>query len=348
MRRLLALVVVAGLVGAAAYVLYVRDAFRGPGLGPTATVTRGTLEETVDLTGVIASSAVRNLTFGTAGTVETVRVKLGDTLTADQVIARLDTVALDAQLAAARDALAAARAALELVEAEPPSPPPGAPEPMPTTETQHDAARTQARAAIGSAEAAIAAAEAAIRGSEIRAPVAGTVTRLRLAVGDRVVPNPVVPDAAPVQVMDLDALQVHAQASESDVVRIRVGQPATLTFDALPDVSLAAEVCEIERAGVVVEGVPLYPVRVCLAAQDPRVRVGLTAVADVRINRLENVLLVPSAAVTTSGPGHMVRVVVAENQVLETRVIVGTTANGQTEIVEGLSEGQQVLLPAES
>ena len=97
--------------------------------------------------------------------------------------------------------------------------------------------------------------------------------------------------------------------------------------------------------GVLVQGVPSYPVKVCLDTTDERVRVGLTATIDVSSGSLQNVLLLPSRAITLINDKHTVTLLLADNTPVETQVTVGTVSNGMTEIVDGLTEGQRVLLP---
>lgn len=357
---LLFLVLVGAVVGGAYLALARPDA--GPAAPQNvATVTRGTLDETVEITGSVAATSVHNLQFATAGTVEVVAAAVGDRLRRNQLIARLDTAALESQLASARTNLTAAestlksaRSALEATQEEDrPTPPPGIPGPVPTTELQHDAALDAAEAAVANAEAAVAnaraaisAAETALRGSEIRAPVAGRLTRLLLRAGDRVAPGALPPEAMPVQVMDLGTLRIEAQASEDDVVQLAVDQDATITFDALDDITLDGHVCEIETVGVLIQGVPTFLVRVCFDTTDARIRVGLTATVDVATGRQENVLLVPSRAIVLIGDEHTVTLLLADNRPVETRVEVGATSGGMTVIETGLTEGQRVLLPA--
>ena len=401
MRRILLVLVLVGGAAAVAYVALVR-----PDAGPaapqnTATVTRGTLEETVEITGSVASSSVHDLTFATAGTVELIDVAVGDRVRRNQLIAKLDTDALEDQLAAGKTSLTAAQSSLtaakasqtaakasqtaaesnlasaksqrEALDEEAPTAPPGVPGPLPTSEVQHDAAIDAADAAIASAEAAVANAKAAIdngqasidnaqasidnaqasitstetalRGAEIRAPVAGRVTRLLLELGDRVTPGVLSPAGFPVQVMDLADLRIDAQASESDVVDLAVDQDASITFDALDDITLTGHVCEIESVGVLVQGVPSYPVKVCLDTTDSRVRVGLTATIDVASGSVEDVLLLPSSAITLINDKHTVTLLLADNRPVETQVTIGAASGGMTEIVDGLTEGQRVILP---
>jgi multidrug efflux pump subunit AcrA (membrane-fusion protein) len=387
MRRILLVVVLIGAAVAVAFFALTR-----PDAGPaapqnTATVTRGTLEETVEITGSVASSSVHELTFATAGTVEVIDAAVGERVRRNQLIAKLDTDALEDQLAAARTSrtaaqtsltaaesslkaaesnLASAKSQREALDEEQPTAPPGVPGPLPTTELQHDAAIDAADAAVASAEAAvenaraaidngraaidnaqasITATETALAGAEIRAPVAGRVTRLLLELGDRVTPGILSPAGFPVQIMDLGDLRIDAQASEDDVVHLAVNQDAAITFDALDDITLDGHICEIESVGVLVQGVPSYPVKVCLDTTDERVRVGLTATVDVASGTLANVLLLPSRAITLINDKHTVTLLLADNRPVETQVEIGASSDGMTEIVNGLTEGQRVLLP---
>lgn len=78
----------------------------------TATVTRGTLEATIELSGSVAASELRDVGFATTGTVATVHVEVGDRVRAGDVLATLDAGLLEAQVAAAEAAVAAAEARL--------------------------------------------------------------------------------------------------------------------------------------------------------------------------------------------------------------------------------------------
>lgn len=67
---------------------------------------------------------------------------------------------------------------------------------------------------------------------------------------------------------------------------------------------------------------------------------------DVATGRRENVLLLPSRAVSLIGDKHSVILLLADNSRVETQVTVGRTSGGLTEIANGLTEGQRVVVPA--
>lgn len=201
------------------------------------------------------------------------------------------------------------------------------------------------RAAVASAEAQVVGARSARDAATIRSPIAGTVAQVGIAVGDRIAAGT---SAGRIVVADLTALQVEATASEIDVVDLAVGRAVAITIDALEDVELVGRICEMGIVGNQVQGVTEYPVTICLTAAESRLRVGMSANGSVTLDRREGVLVVPSAAVRTTGGRHLVTVVGANGQELEVEVTVGLTSGTRTEIVGGLSEGQTVALPAVS
>jgi multidrug efflux pump subunit AcrA (membrane-fusion protein) len=92
------------------------------------------------------------------------------------------------------------------------------------------------------------------------------------------------------------------------VAKVAVGQPANITVDAFPDVSLVGEVVGVSPAPETVSGVVLYPVIVGLAPGELPLRSGMTASAAIVTMREEAVLTIPLRAVQTEGGVSVVRV----------------------------------------
>ena len=88
--------------------------------------------------------------------------------------------------------------------------------------------------------------------------------------------------------------------SESDISKVKVGQPATVTFDALPGVELAAHVTSISTVGTTSSGVVTYDATLTLDQNDSRVKPGMSASASVITGQAAG-RHVPNAAVTGSG-----------------------------------------------
>ncbi len=133
-----------------------------------------------------------------------------------------------------------------------------------------------AQARVEAAQAAVAAAEEALRRLELRAPFDGTVVELKYSAGESVAP------AQPVLVLaDFSAWYAETtDLSEKDVVRIRTDEPAEITPDALPELSLSAEIEKIADYPETRGGDVVYRVRLRLLESDPRLRWGMTV--DVR------------------------------------------------------------------
>jgi HlyD family secretion protein len=78
---------------------------------------------------------------------------------------------------------------------------------------------------------------------------------------------------------------------------------------------------------------------------DPRLRDGQTALADVVVESVDNVLRVPSAAVRREGSGTVVDVRGEDGQPVPTPFEAGTVGDQYTQVISGLREGQELLLP---
>jgi HlyD family secretion protein len=134
-----------------------------------------------------------------------------------------------------------------------------------------------AEAAVRQAESGVARAELALARTTLTAPFAGTVTRITVEEGDALAPGQTVARLA-----TLDQIQVRTiDLTELDAVRVDVGQPVTVTIDALPDVALRGYVEEIALEAVDYRGDVTYPVTVALEETAPELRLGMTAVVKI-------------------------------------------------------------------
>jgi HlyD family secretion protein len=96
--------------------------------------------------------------------------------------------------------------------------------------------------------------------------------------------------------------------NEADAAKISVGQPATITFDALPSVTMPGSVAIVNPVGTVSQGVTTYDVKISFAQQNSQVKPGMTAEAVITTASSTNALQVPSAAVTTNGNFSTIKV----------------------------------------
>jgi membrane fusion protein, macrolide-specific efflux system len=130
--------------------------------------------------------------------------------------------------------------------------------------------------------------------------------------------------------------------SESDVGKLKVGQAATVTPDALSGVELGAHVTAISPTATTSSGVVSYDATLTLDQSDSSVKAGMSASAAVIVGQAQGVT-VPNAAV--SGTGSLATVTVQSNgKRSQQQVVVGLRGNSRTQIVSGLTAGEQVVI----
>ena len=130
--------------------------------------------------------------------------------------------------------------------------------------------------------------------------------------------------------------------SEVDVTSVKLGQKVVLTFDAISGLSIAGQVTEIDTIGTVSQGVVSYNVQITFATQDTRIKPGMSVSANVITNVAQNVLTVPNSAVKTKSGSYYVLVPGSPTPTQKT-VQIGVADSTNTEIVSGLSAGDQVV-----
>ena len=187
-------------------------------------------------------------------------------------------------------------------------------------------------------------------GASITAPTAGTVTAVTIKVGQSVSgssgssSSSATSTTGQIEVMDLAKLQIAGQASETDVSKLKMGQPATITAASLGSEAAVGKVCALSVVGTQISGVTSFGVTVCLDGSSASLLVGMSATAAVVTNRADNAVLVPSLAVKTVGGQQVVSVLGADGKTqTNTPVTVGISNGSQTQILTGLSEGATVV-----
>ncbi len=186
----------------------------------------------------------------------------------------------------------------------------------------------------------------------ITAPFSGTIADLSLNVGDTVGSG--TSAATLITAQDL----VDISVNEVDAAKIALGEQATLTFDAIPNLSLTGTVVDVSPLGTVTQGVVSYAIKIGFTTQDPRVKAGMTVNADIQTAVHQNVLTVPASAITTVGGATYVQAfnppltgagltsssgVVSAVPPTNIPVTVGITDNTNIEIDSGLTAGEQIV-----
>ncbi|GAB4517158.1 MAG: hypothetical protein Kow0047_28920 [Anaerolineae bacterium] len=175
--------------------------------------------------------------------------------------------------------------------------------------------------------------------ARLRSPIDGTVLSVSATVGEMVSAG-----QEAFRVADLSQLQVTVNVAEVDIVRVRVGQSATVTIDALPGRTFHGVVARITPSTTSQQGVVNYPVTIRLTDADPAlVRPGMTAVTTILNGESSAGWLVPTTAIRQRNGNAMV-LVVRDGQPTPIRVTVGE-AQGEWTFVSSdeLREGDQVV-----
>jgi len=155
--------------------------------------------------------------------------------------------------------------------------------------------------------------------------------------------------SAAITLVDRSTLHVDVNLSETDAARVAVGQPVTLSFDALPNVTLSGKVATIGPAATVQQNVVTYPVQVQFDPGTTPIKVGMSATADIQVQQINHAILVPSRAVQTSGTTKIVTVLQGTQRIpVAVQVDTGPTSNGETQITGCVATGDsQCLRPGD-
>lgn len=343
----------------------------------TAECTETSLTVTVAQDGALRPIETTDVYPAASGTVTSVSVKAGDTVKAGDELFTIDGASLQAQVLQAeaglrqsQQAKASALAQLEqaelqLAQAQQQL---SAIKSLPATQTTDaalsnarkqvevanaslsaaNAALSSAKASVASAEASLALAQRTSAATTVYAPVDGVITSLAVAKGATVSSGAsgasLGGSGAPVVIANIRALQVTIEVNQVEISQVATGQPATITFDAVRDLSLDGEVTWIAPMGTSSMGVVTYTVEITLAGQDERLRPDMTASVNIVTSTIDSALVVPSSAVKVDGSQRYVDVLNADGTTVRTNVTVGATAASMTEIVSGLAEGATVVI----
>ena len=140
-----------------------------------------------------------------------------------------------------------------------------------------------------------------------------------------------------------NATAISVSVAEVDAPQIKIGQAATITFDALPDKTFTGKIMGLNTTGAVTSGVTTYPAVIQLDdTSNASIFPNMSATANIITKVDDNVLLVPSAAVQTVGTTSTVRVL-NNGKISTVTVQIGDTSDAQTVITSGLTEGQTVV-----
>jgi multidrug efflux pump subunit AcrA (membrane-fusion protein) len=326
----------------------------------TSTVAAGTFQTTVSASGTIDPADEADLDFQVSGRVTSVKVKAGDTVEKGDVLAKLDTVSLDAALASAEAQLEAAQT---------------------TAADDGSSSSTQQvsnNAAVASAAADVDTAKDNLAAATLKSTISGTVAAVNVAVGDQASgssssssssdstgstgasggsggtggtgtgsssssSSSTSSTTAAVTVVTPKKFVVDVDVAATDIKQVKKGLQVQITpngattpiFGTVKDVGLVAETSST--------GAATFPVTVSVTGSQSGLYAGTTADVSIIVKQVTNVLSVPTLALTTSGGKTYVQKVDGSGT-KKTAVTVGQTYGASTEITAGLKAGDKVQL----
>ena len=178
----------------------------------------------------------------------------------------------------------------------------------------------------------------------ITAPFSGLVASVPVDERDTVLTTTTI-----IHLVDPGSMELVVEVDEIDIAEVKPGQRAIIEVDALPALQLEGTVISISLLPEVEAGVVLYEVKIDFDVPGgSEVRVGMSADADIIINERSNVLLVPDRAIKQDSQGNPVVEVIVNDEIEERPVVIGVSDGYQTEIVDGLKEGEEIERRAKS
>jgi HlyD family secretion protein len=197
---------------------------------------------------------------------------------------------------------------------------------------------------IAAAQARVDAAQSTLNLASVISPFAGTVTESYPLTGDQVSAG-----ATAFRLDNLSNLLVDVKVSEVDINSVTIGQPVSLTFDAILGKQYHGEVVEVTQAGTADEGVVNFTVTVELTDADSMVKPGMTAAVNIVVEQMQDVLLVQNRSVRLAD-GQRVVYVLENGQPVKKQISLGSSSDTLSVVAGGeVKEGDVIILnpPAE-
>lgn len=367
-------VIVAALGGTAAWRLF------APLPKPnyvTATAQIGQIQESVLATGTIEAEKLVSVGAQVSGQIKSLKVKLGDKIKKGDLIAEIDSTpqqntlrnaeaalqSSEAQLASkqatlrqAEQSYARAKALLEQDA--------GSREDFESAEATLNSTRASIRqleAEIVQARITTDTARVNLGYTRILAPMDGTVVAIINEEGTTVNANQSTPTI--IKLAKLDTVTIQAQISEADVTRVMPGQKVAFTILGEPDKPYRTTLRAIEPAPDSISSTSTttssttttstststaiyYNGLLDVPNPDDKLRISMTAQVSIVIDEVPRALLIPSVALGRKGPdgSYEVQVLDEHGLAVPRRIKVGLNNKTDAQVIEGLGEGDQVVL----
>lgn len=325
---------------------------------PTAKVTRGNLQERVTATGTLNPKNYVDVGAQISGQLVNLHVEVGSEVEAGQLLAEIDARVLEANVAASRAQLRAQaaqlrdrKAQLKLAGQHFERQKMLRKDEAVTEETVQQAEASfissqaqveQLEAQIEQNQSSLAADEANLEYARILAPISGTVVSINARQGQTLNANQQAPLI--LQIADLSKMRVETQVSEADISRLNVGMPVYFTTLGSQSDRWQGNLLRIEPTPVVENNVVLYNAPFDVDNPKGKLLPQMTAQVFFIVAEAKNALLVPTAALQREGKNYQATILHPDGRQEVRQIKVGVNDRIQAEVLEGLNEGEALLL----
>lgn len=348
----------------------------------TVAVTSGTMRQTVTVAGTLAPANTQDLSFTTSGKVTVVNVKVGQQVAQGAVLATIDSAALQSQVAQARATVASAAARLSSDQAAAASSAQLASDRATLAAAQAQLAGAQAQLSGATLTAPIAGTVSALNLTVGQQLGGSGASGTSVAGGESGTASDGAAPASPaagggsgspqIQLISAGSFVANLSVDDTQIARIAVGQPATVRLSSAPpaadnfsrfgapaaptttapaaaasaDQAVAPAQGTVASIGIVASstsGVASFPVVVSIAGSPSGFFAGSTVQVAITYNQLDNVLQVPSLAVSRAN-GQSTVTVTSNGKRTQRTVTTGLVSEGRTQITNGLNRGELVVI----
>lgn len=303
------------------------------------TPARGEIFRFVTLPGTLRANQQVTLHAKVAGYLKSITVDKGDAVKEGQLLAEIEIPELQAERARHEAELKVAKLEAQRLKT--------ARDKAPDLITPQVSDTADARVAM--AEAALAQNETMIRYGKIVAPFSGIVT-MRYVDHGAFVPAATAGTnaaaAAIVALMDYSTIRARVAVPEIEAARVQVGQPVVLTTDSLPGRTFKGKVSR--QSGALDEATRSLTVEADFANNDLTLRPGMYASIKVGVERHDNTLLVPAAALVREKAAGFLFVLAEGSKANRVAVKYGFNDGANVEILEGIDANARVILPGKA
>lgn len=305
-----------------------------------ATASMTTIQTTVGASGTINPAQRADLTFSSAGTVNTVNVAVGDAVKSGDALAAIDLTDLQSAVDAAQSAVDAAKSDYNTA-----------------VSAGGSSKITAAKSTLTTKQNALDNAKTALANGTLTAPFDGTVAIVNVSVGDKVGgsssgggntggggggSNNNSSSGAAITVISTDTYQVTTSVGSADVGSVKKGQDCTVT----PNGTNTPLPGTVESVGVIATSSDAsgatFPVSISITGSQKGLYAGVSASISI-VTSSRQALTIPTSAITyENGTAHVQ--LKTDSGTTDTVVQVGTTTGGRTEITSGLNDGDTVVI----